>query len=146
MNTILRYVVSILAGILAFAVVGIGVTEALAPSIWLSALIGIPAGVLAGLCAIPLTYLGLSYWSERRKTGEVSATTRRRFWTLLGAIGGFVLGGGLAMAILSTQGSGLASAIILAGFPVGLLSAVLVGYLTFRRSSVDRRPPGSTAQ
>lgn len=145
MNKILKSVASLLAGVLAFVVVGVGVTEALDPYIWPSAMLGLPAGIIAGMVALPLTYLGLTYWGEERETGQASAKTRRRLWTLVGATAGFIIGGGLAMAVISMQAVGLASAILFAGFPVGLLSAIVVGYLAFRRSAVERRPPGSTA-
>ncbi|WP_135303720.1 hypothetical protein [Haloarcula amylovorans] len=145
MNTLRKSVVSLLAGILAFAIVGVGVTEALAPHVWPSAMLGLPAGFVAGMVALPLTYLGLTYRTERRATGHASVRTRRRLRTFAGATVGFVVGGGLAMGVVWTQAIGLATAIVFVGFPVGLLSAVVAGYLAFRRSSVDRQPPGSTA-
>lgn len=145
MNKILKSIVSLLAGALAFVVIGVGVTEALDPYVWPSAMLGLPAGIVAGMIVLPLTYLGLTYWSEQRETGQASARTRRRLSTLAGATIGFVVGGGLAMAVISTQAVGLASAMLFAGFPVGLLSAIVGGYLAFRQSAVDRRPPGSTA-
>jgi hypothetical protein len=144
MHTIARAIVSLLAGVLSFAVVGVGVTEALAPHIWLSAMIGLPAGLIAGAIATPLTYLGLIYWSEHREMGRASATTRRRLRTLLGASAGFVVGGGGAVVLLSTQALPLASSLLFAGLPIGLLSALVVGYLTFRRGPRDGAPSGST--
>jgi len=146
MNTIGKSLVSLLAGALAFLVVGVGVTEALASYVWPSAILGLPAGLVAGAVAIPFTYLGLTYWSERRETGRASIQTRRRLRTLVGATGGFVLGGGLAMVVVSTQAVGLVTAMFLVGFPAGLLAAVVGGYLAFRRSPVDRQPPGSATR
>jgi len=146
MNTFAKSLVSFLAGILVFAVVGVGVTEALAQYVWPSAMLGLPAGLVAGTVSVPLTYLGLSYREERRETGAASAVTRRRLRTLGGATAGFVLGWGISTTAFMTQGVGLATAMILVGFPVGVFAAVTVGYLAFRRSPVDRRPPGSTAQ
>lgn len=146
MNTIAKSLASLLVGVLSFVVVGVGVTEALAPYIWPSALIGVPAGLLAGTISIPITYLGVTYWSERRKTGQASATTRRRLRTVVGASLGFIGGGGFAVALLSTQAVGIAAAMIFAGLPVGLLAAVVAGYLTFRRGPFNGRPPRSTLQ
>jgi hypothetical protein len=145
MNKILKSIASLLAGGLAFVVIGVGVTEALDPYIWPSAMLGLPAGIVAGMVVLPLTYLGLTYWGEQRETGQASAKTRRRLWTLAGATAGFVVGGGLAMAVGSMQAIGLASAILLVGFPVGVFSALVGGYLAYRQSAVERRPPGSTA-
>jgi putative flippase GtrA len=144
MTKLATSIVSLLVGVLAFAVVGVGVTEALASRIWLSAMIGLPAGIIAGAIATPLTYLGVRYWRERQEMGRASATTRRRLRTLIGATVGFLVGGGLAMAIVSTQAVPLASSMLFAGFPVGLLSALVVGYLTFRRGPSDGGPSGST--
>jgi len=146
MNTIGKSLVSLLAGILAFLVVGVGVTEALASYVWPSAMLGLLAGLVAGAVAIPFMYLGLTYRNERREAGQPSVKTRRRLRTLLGATAGFVLGGGLAMAAVSTQAVGLATTVLLVGFPAGLLAAVVGGYLAFRRSPVDRQPPGSATQ
>ena len=146
MNTITKSLASLLVGVLSFVVVGVGVTEALAPYIWPSALIGVPAGLLAGTVSIPITYLGVTYWSERRETGQASATTRRRLRTVVGASLGFIGGSVLGVVILSTQAIGIATAIIFAGLPIGLLAAVVVGYLTFRRGPSNRRPPNSTPQ
>ena len=144
MHTLAKSLVSFVAGTLAFAVVGVGVTEALAPYVWPSAMLGLPAGIFAGAVAFPFTYLGLTYWEQRRETGRASAVTRRRLRTLGGATAGFVIGWVSSTAALSTQGVGLATGVILVGLPVGVLAAVAVGSLAFRRSPVDRRPPGST--
>ncbi|MEF8851665.1 MAG: hypothetical protein V5A28_04475 [Haloarculaceae archaeon] len=146
MNTLVKSLASLLAGILAFVVVGVTVTELLAPHVWPSAMLGLPAGLVAGTVALPLTYLGLTYWSERRETGRASTRTRRRLVTLTGATVGFLVVGGLAMVVVWTAAVGLATAMLLVGFPAGLLGAVAGGYLAFRRSPVDRQPPDSAAQ
>lgn len=143
MNKILKSVASLVAGVFAFVVVGVGVTAALDPYVWPSAILGLPAGIAAGLVVFPFTFLGLTYWSEQREEGQASPTTRRRLWTLAWATAGFVVGAGLGMAVISTQAVGLSAALLFAGFPFGVLTAVIVGYLAFRRKTVDRRPPGS---
>lgn len=146
MKTLARAIVSFGAGILAFAVVAVGVTEALAPYVWPSAMLGLPAGIFAGAVAFPFTYFGLTYREERREPGRASAVTRRQLRTLGGGAAGFVVGWVSSTAALSTQGVGLATAMILVGVPVGLFSAVAAGSLAFHRSPPDRRPPGSTVQ
>jgi hypothetical protein len=145
MNTLVRSLASLLAGVLAFAVVGVGVTALLDPYVWPSALLGLPAGLVAGTVALPLTYLGLTARGERRETGRVSARTGRRLRTLAGATVGFLVVGGLAMAVVWTMAVSLATAMVFVGFPAGLLGAVVAGYLAFRRSPVDRQPPEPTA-
>ena len=145
MNTLVKSLASLLVGVLAFAVVGVGVTALLDPYVWPSALLGLPAGLVAGTVALPLTYLGLTSWSERRETGRASAKTRRRLRTLVGATAGFLVVGGLSMAVVWTMAVGLATAIVFVGVPAGLLGAVVAGYLAFRRSPVDRQPPEPTA-
>ncbi|MBV0925190.1 hypothetical protein KTS45_13375 [Halomicroarcula limicola] len=109
-------------------------------------MLGLPAGLVAGIVALPLTYLWLTARTERRAAGRASARTRRRLRTLVGATVGFAVGGGLAMAVIWTQAVGLAAAIVFAGFPVALISAAVAGYLAFRWSPVDRQPPGSAVQ
>lgn len=145
MNKAVKAIAGVLVGMLAFAVVGVAVTEALDPYVWPSAMLGLPAGLVAGAVALPLTYLGLTYWSERKETGQASAQTRRRLRTLAGATVGFVGGGGLAVAVIWTQAVGLATAMLFAGFPVGVLSGAVVGYLAYRQGPVEREPPGSAA-
>jgi hypothetical protein len=51
MDTAPRAAASLLAGVVALLVVGVGVTEALAPHVWPSLLVGIPAGLAAALLA-----------------------------------------------------------------------------------------------
>lgn len=143
MNKYMRGIASLFVGVLGFLVVGIGVTELLAPYVWPSLMLGLPAGLVAGIALIPLTYLGITYWSERRATGTTSRKTVRRFWTTMAALFGFVAGGGVAVAVLSTQAISLASAILLVGFPVGIVSGALAAYLVFRRDWERRSPPAS---
>ena len=144
MNKLIKSAVSLLAGLLAAAVVGVGVTEVLTPHIWPAAMVGLPVGLVAGAVAVPLAYLGLTYRSERQSLGRASATTRRRLRTLLGATAGFVLGGAVGMSVLWTQAVGLAAAMLFVGLPAGLFAAAVAGYLAFRRSPVDRQRPGSS--
>mgnify|MGYP000135606211 CR=1 FL=1 len=145
MNTFVKSLASLLAAVLVFAAVGIGVTALLDPYLWPSAMLGLPAGLLAGTVALPLTYLGLTYRDEQRETGRASARTRRRLRTLAGATAGFLVVGGLALAVVWTQAVAFAGAMLFVGVPAGLVGAVVGGYLAFRRSPVDRQPPEPTA-
>lgn len=146
MNKILNIAASLVVGVLVSVAVGVGVTEMLDPYVWPSLMLGLPAGLVAGAVALPLTYIGLTARSERRETGSVSTRTRRQLRTLISATAGFVVGGGLAMAVLWTQAVGLATAMLFGAAPVGLVTAAVAGYLAFRSKPGDRRPPSSTTQ
>lgn len=138
-----RFLVSLFGGLVAALAVGVGVTAALDPYLWPSALVGLPAGVVAGVTALPLTYFGLAYLAERRR-GRVSTSTAARLWATVAAVGAFVGAGGLAVALLWTLAVGLATALLLGGV-VGVVAAAVAALAVSRR--VRRRPPspGTTA-
>ena len=138
----LKGVASLTVGALGLVTVGIGVTELLAPYVWPSSMLGLPIGTVFGVALVAITYLGLTYWEERRATGTASRDTVRRFWTTTAGFLGFVTGGGLAV-VVSTQVTGLLSAILLVGLPVGLVSGALAASLVFRRDWERRPPPAS---
>lgn len=140
MNPFSKVALGLLAGVVALAVVGLGVTAALASSVWPSALLGIPAGLVAGVATAAMTYLWLTSREERASAGRASARTVRRLRATTAAVAGFVLGGGLATAVLATQAAGLATALLTGGLPVGLLTATLAAVLVSR--SVRRREGG----
>lgn len=56
---------SLLVAVLAFAVVGVGVTELLAAVVWPSLLVGLPAGALAGVLSFALTYVYFERYQGR---------------------------------------------------------------------------------
>ncbi|MFT4920968.1 MAG: hypothetical protein ACI8XM_000160 [Haloarculaceae archaeon] len=70
MHRVIKLAGSLLAGVLAFLVVGIGVTAALAPYVWPSLLLGLPAGIAAGIAVAPLAYLLVTYWEGRPPSGS----------------------------------------------------------------------------
>ncbi|WP_336037817.1 hypothetical protein [Halobacterium yunchengense] len=146
MHTYAKALVSLAVGLLGLVAVGVAVTALLDPYVWPSLLLGAPAGVVAGVALVPLTYFGLTYWSERRATGSASVRTTRRLWTTVAGVLGFVAGGALATAVLWTQAVGLASAMLLAGLPVGVLASALAAVLAFRRDWSRRSPPGPHAE
>ena len=146
MNKYMKLFVSLFVGLLGFVAVGVAVTELLDPYIWPSLMLGLPIGLVAGIAFIPLAYLGITYWEERQTTGTASEETVRRLWTTVAALFGFLAGGGVAVAILASQAMGLASAILLAGFPVGIVSGALVGYLVYRRDWTRQDPPAASVQ
>jgi hypothetical protein len=103
-------------------------------------MIGLPTEILAGIVAVSLTYLAVTYWSERQETGPVSVTTQKRIRILIAGLLGFLGAGGLAMAIALTQPVGLAAALLFIGLPAGVSTAVLSGYLAFRQTRRRSRP------
>jgi uncharacterized protein (DUF2062 family) len=141
MNEYVKTIASLLVGVCGFLGVGVAVTELLAPYVWPSLMIGVPVGVVTGMVLVPLTYLSVTYWEERRATGTASQRTVRRFWATTAALVGFVVGGGGVVVALTTQPVGLASAMLLAGLPVGALSGVLAASLVLRRHKKRRSPP-----
>ena len=143
MDTYWKELTSLSVGLLGFIVVGVSVTELLTPHIWPSAMIGLPVGLVVGAALVSLTYPSLSYWEETRATGRAARNTVRRFWTTAAALVGFVTGGGIAVAVLSTQAVGLASAILFAGVPVGVALGALAAYVVFRRDWDGGSPPAS---
>lgn len=139
MNNLTRAVGSLLAGVVVFALVAVGVTEALASRIWLSVMVGLPVGIVAGLTAVALTYLGVTYRAERASTGKASARTVAHLWATVAALlAFFVVGGGTTWS-LSLQAMGLMGAMMFVGAPLGVLAATLAAYLVSQR--VQRRQP-----
>lgn len=143
MNRLPRALLSVAVGILVFLGVTVAVTEGLAPFVWPSLMLGVPAGVVAGVAAVPLVFLGIAYRSERRNTGRASERTRRHLSITAAAIGGFVVGSGLTLAVMMTQAIGLATAILAALF-AGLLAAVLAGIAVARRHRRSARASTSS--
>lgn len=139
MNTALKVVGSLFVGVLGFLAAGIAVTEALAPHVWPSAMLGLPAGLAVGVALIPLTYLGLTY-REERAAGGPTERTARRFRATAAAFVGFVVGGALATVVLATWAVGVATAMLLGGLPVGIVAAAAAAYLVSRR-----RPSGGSS-
>ncbi|USZ72254.1 hypothetical protein [Natronosalvus halobius] len=142
MNSILKVAVSVVVGIIGFLVIGIGVTEALDPYVWPSTMLGLPAGLTAGIALVLLTHLGVTYREEITATGRSSERTVRRLRATIAGIIGFVAGGGLAAVVLWTQAVGLATAMIF-GLPVGIFVAVLAAVLVSRRDGTSRASSGS---
>lgn len=133
MNRLPQALLSVAVGVFVFLGVTIAVTEGLAPFVWPSLMLGVPAGVVAGVAAVPLVFFGIAYQSERQNTGRASERTRRHLSITAAAIGGFVVGSGLALAVAMTQAIGLATAILVAALPAGVLTAVGAAIVVARR-------------
>lgn len=122
--TLRTALVSLLAGVVAFSLGTVVVTEALDPYVWPSLLVGLPVGVGLGLSTVLVAYVSIGYLQERRDTGSVSAQTRRRLWTIIAAVVAAIVVGGATAGLLATQAVGVATALF-AGIPVGTVAAVL---------------------
>ncbi|HKJ58498.1 MAG TPA: hypothetical protein VKA37_04660 [Halobacteriales archaeon] len=146
MTKLTRAIGSLVVGGIAFVVVGVGVTEGLAPYIWPSAMLGLPAGLVAGVATVAMAYLGLTYRAERAEAGRASTRTVARFWATAAAILAFVLAGGAAMLVLAAGAVGLATAMLLGGLPIGIVAALVAGYVVDRRVRVRHPPRGPTPQ
>jgi Zn-dependent protease len=139
MNRFPRALLSVAVGVLVFLGVTVAVTEGLTAYVWPSLMVGVPAGVVAGVAAVPLVFFRLAARAERRNTGQVSERTRRNLSVTAAAITGFVGGSGLAVAVAMTQAVGLATAILVAAIPAGLLTAVVAGIVVARRHRCSAR-------
>lgn len=133
MNRLPRALASVAVGIVVFGVLTVAVTEGLAPYVWPSLMLGVPAGGVAGIAAVPLAFFGLTAWAERRQTGRASDRTRRNLSVTVAAVGGFGVGSGLAFVVAMTQTIGLATAILSIALPAGLLTAAVAGSVVARR-------------
>lgn len=122
------HALAIAAGLAAFLLVGVAVTELAARWIEFSLLVGIPAGLAAGALVTAGVYAGL---------GSGASAERRRYALSVAGFGAafvLVLVGGAAVANLSVTLS------VVAGAAVGLVVAVAT-FLTRRP-----RGPGSVRQ
>ncbi|MDY6775580.1 MAG: hypothetical protein SV253_05815 [Halobacteria archaeon] len=123
MKKTVRAGVSVIVGIGVFIVVGAGVTELLSQRIWLSAIVGLPLGIIAGVFSGVVAYGLLKY----RETG--SRDTLVNTESFVAGVLGFVAVGGAAVVV---SGMPMVSAMVFIGAPIGLIGGVLVGYVTHR--------------
>jgi hypothetical protein len=64
---------SVVAGLVTFVAVGLGVTEVLDPYIWPSALVGLPVGAILGVAVAVLGYHVLTTRGGRRRDDDESS-------------------------------------------------------------------------
>lgn len=65
--------VSLVAGLMTFVVIGLGVTEVLDPYIWPSALVGLPVGAIVGVAVAVPGYHVLTTRGGRRRDDDESS-------------------------------------------------------------------------
>lgn len=136
MNRTIRLLGSLAVGIVALVAVGVGVTALLDPYVWPSAMLGIPAGVVAGVSAVVLLYAGLTVRDERERTGSLSPRTRTLALASVGGVAGLAGAVAVSAVALVGLGMGLASAMLFVGVPAALVLAAagaLAGVMYGRR-------------
>ena len=124
-------VVSLLGGALVGLLVTVALTVLLAPYLWPAPLVALPIAVVVGVWTVGATYVWITARAERRETGTVTARTSRRLRGVAGALAGLLIIGGLAGAFTYVSAGGIAAATF-TGVPVGVLGALVAGYLAIR--------------
>lgn len=114
---------AVLAGIAAFLIVGIAVTELLSPRIEFSLFVGIPAGLLAGVVTVIAVALGL---------GRDEPGTRR----VAVAFGIF----GAVFVVATVLVGGLGGRGVLVSMLVGVVVGIVAGAASYRRGRTARPP------
>jgi hypothetical protein len=132
MHTFLKAAASLVAGAVVGLFAGIGATAALAPHVWPSLLLGVPAGLAVGGGTALFAYVGLTAWAERRDTGSVSARTGRRLRATLVALAAGVVTAALVATVAAVGGGGVAAATLVA-LVAGVVTAALAALLVSRR-------------
>jgi hypothetical protein len=138
MNTIARVIVSILVGVVAFALVTVGVTSGLQPRIEFSLIVGLPMGVFAGITAVGATYAELAY-RGRRATDTITPAARRGRWAAGVAVLAYALVAVVGLALYLLADVSAALGLLTVGLPVALVVAAGIGYFAAR----GRPPAGS---
>jgi hypothetical protein len=124
-------VVSLLGGALVGLLLTAALTGLLAPYLWPAPLVALPVAVVLGVWTAGFVYVWLTARAERRETGTATARTSRRLRGLAGALAGLLLVGGLAGAFTYASAGGIAAATF-TGVPVGVVGALVAGYLATR--------------
>ncbi|AUG46923.1 hypothetical protein BVU17_05070 [Haloarcula taiwanensis] len=132
MNTHVRIVVALLLGALVFAVTTVAVTAGFEPGIEFSLLIGFPVGVSAGLTALFAGYV-LLWYRDLAAAGTVSERAVRLRLAALATVADLfvVTAAGVTIYTLADGSTGIG--LLVAGLPVTLPLAAVVGYLTAGR-------------
>jgi hypothetical protein len=146
MNRLFKLLAGLLVGAAAFLGVTVGVTEALDPYVWPSLMLGLPAGLVAGVGTVPVVYFGLTYREERTVAGQASPATVSRLLASVAAVVAFVAVGGIATAAMASIAVGLATALLFVGFPAGLVGAALAAFLASRQVRRSTPSNGPVAQ
>lgn len=128
MNTHVRIVVAMFLGLVAFAVTTVAVTAGFEPQIEFSLLIGLPVGVSAGLTALFAGYV-LLWHRDRAAAGEIPERAVRFRLAALATIADFVTVTAAGVALYVFVGGSLGINLLIAGLPVTLPLAAVVGYL-----------------
>ncbi len=134
--------VSLALGVVAFVVTTVAVTAGFEPQIEFSLLIGLPMGVTAGLTAF---FAGsvLLWYRDRTAAGAVSGRAVRLRAAALAAVADFlaVAAAGVGLYVVASDSIGIG--LLVAGLPVTVVLAAVVGYLVAGRDRDSRRGFGT---
>ncbi|MFU1782122.1 hypothetical protein ACM16X_12130 [Haloarcula japonica] len=128
MNTYVRIVVALLLGAFAFAVTTLVVTAGFEPGIEFSLLIGLPVGVSAGLTALFAGYV-LLWHRDQAAVGEVPDRVVRLRLAALATIADFFVVTAAGVILYTLADGSMGIGLLVAGLPVTLPLAAVVGYL-----------------
>ncbi|WP_424004280.1 hypothetical protein ACOZ4I_06775 [Haloarcula salina] len=132
MNRYLRGLVSLGLGVVAFGVTTVAVTAAFEPQIEFSLLIGLPVGISAGLTAL---FAGsvLLWYRDRTAAGTVSERARRLRAAALATVADFIAVTAAGVGLYALASDSIGIGLLVAGLPVTLVLAAIVGYLVAGR-------------
>ncbi|WP_439026412.1 hypothetical protein [Haloarchaeobius sp. DT45] len=131
MNTFVRVLVALVAGILGFAVVTVAVTVGFAPEIEFSLLIGLPMGVYAGLTTVFATYAGLWY-RDQVAAGPATERATRVLWSAAAAVAAFVVTTVLGVLLYLVFDVSIGIGVLVLGVPAVVFVAAVGGYIAAR--------------
>lgn len=137
MNRYVRAITALILGVVAFAVTTVAVTAGFEPQIEFSLLVGLPVGVAAGATALFAGYV-LLWYREREAAGTVSTRAVRLRLAALATVVDFLAVTAVGVGLYVLAGSGLGIGLLVAGLPVTLLLAAVVGYLLAGRDRTAR--------
>ncbi|MCT9096735.1 hypothetical protein [Haloarchaeobius sp. HME9146] len=131
MNTVIRAIAALLAGLAGFVIATVGTTALLASRIEFSLLVGLPVGVYAGLTLLFGSFLALWY-RDQAAVGDPTEGVTRGLWAGAAAIVALVgtIAVGLALYIVAGLSVGLT--VLLFGVPAALLVAGVIGFIVAR--------------
>lgn len=136
MNQILRFVVAVVAGLVAFVVSAVVVTETFAPRVEFSLFVGLPVGIWIGLATAFVALAGLWY-RDRREAGRASRTVTGVAWAAVAVAADVVLAFAIGVGWYFLLGGSGALGLLIVGIPVTMVVAGAAGFLAARFAGRD---------
>ncbi|MHC3380399.1 hypothetical protein [Haloarcula sp. H-GB5] len=132
MDTHVRIVVALVFGVVTFAVTTVVVTAGFEPGIEFSLLIGLPVGVSGSLTALFASYV-LLWHRDQAAAGTVSGRAARLRLAALAAVADFFVVTAAGVTLYTLADGSMGIGLLVAGLPVTLPLAAVVGYLAAGR-------------